>query len=264
MKWTGTMCSHMPRAIMSALMVAAMVLASIPLSGCAGGLPTYPSMSDEAALRTIADRLDSVAAVSGTVDILLTDLKGGTVSLDGAFVAKPPTHARLRAWKFGSPVLDLTVLPEGVWAFAAEREGTSPGDMTRLPAAGVSRSIEVMAGKYFRNAKALPESTSETLIVAGTAMGRQSVMCEIDRATLTPRAFRHQQSSGSGMAADDADRSMRIELDRYEVVNGVAWATRIRIISHTGAVELRLNEVELNGVVEASAFVPPGRAARLP
>lgn len=228
------------------------------LTACAAPLPTYPAMTDGEALRTIAARLDSVHAIAASADVVLTNAKGETVSLDGAFVARPPDRARLRAWKFGTPVLDLTILPEGVWAFAATREGAAPADLTQLPAAGVSRAVELLTGSYFANATVVEaDSTPATLVVHGPALGQNDVRCEIDRPTLTPREFR--------VLANPEDRfAATITLDRYTVIDGVAWARRLRFTSPDGEILMRLGDVELNAETSPSAFTPPARAARLP
>lgn len=228
------------------------------LGACATPLPTYPPMSDAEALRTISERLDSVRSISASADLVLTSAKGETVSLDGAFVAKPPDRARLRAWKFGTPVLDLTILPEGVWAFAAAREGAA--DLTNLPAAGVSRAVELLTGSYFTTAVVVPtDSTPTTLVVTGPALGRSDVRCEIDRATLTPRVFQLLGTPEDSFAA-----TMTLTLDRYTMIGPVAWALRLRFTSPDGEILLRLGDVELNADLSAAAFIPPARAARLP
>lgn len=230
------------------------------ITACATPLPTYPEMSDADALRTIAARLDSVHSLSASTDLVLTSAKGESVSLDGAFVATPPTRARLRAWKFGTPVLDLTILPQGVWAFAATREGAAPADLTKLPAAGVSRAVELLTGSYFASARVVPDqSTPATLVVTGAALGQDHVRCEIDRATLTPRVFHLV-----GRQTESAPRAMTLTLDRYAIIDGVAWVRRLRFTSPDGEILLRLSDVELNADLNPAAFTPPQRATRLP
>lgn len=232
-------------------------LAMIMLGGCGTAgpvLPTYAAMTDTESLQVIAARMDSVKTISAASDLKLTNVQGETVTLDGAFVAQPPEKARLRAWKFGSAVFDLTILPAGVWAYAAEREGT-PADMTRMPAAAVSRSIEMLSGTYFARALAVEgNSTSEVLVVVGEAFGRQDVRCEIDRKTLTPRRF----------VIAGGDKDLEIVLDRYSMIGEIVWAHRMAFRSADGEIVIRLADVELNGEVSESAFTPPGRATKLP
>jgi len=227
----------------------------IVLVGCAARIPIYPALSNTDSLNAISQRLDSVTTISATADLTLIDAQGQTVTLDGAFVAHPPHQARLRAWKFGSPVLDLTILPEGVWAFAASREGTSPSDLSKLPAAGVSQSIQMLSGAYFAHAHVIEaDSTPAILVVVGPVFGRDDVRCEIDRATLTPRQF-----------VINADgKVMRLILDRYTLIGATVWAQRMEFKTPEGTIVIRLSDIELNGELTESAFVPPGRARQLP
>jgi outer membrane lipoprotein-sorting protein len=243
--------------MLSALRVLAMALATITLTGCAARLPTYPPIADDAALLIIADRLDSVATISASADLTLTAPDGRTVRLDGAFVATPPTRARLRAWKFASPVLDLTALPEGVWVYAPDPRGgqSPPRDVSRTPAASIAPALELLSGGYFRRARPLPDgSTSETLIVVGTALGHDGVRCEIDRRTLTPRRFRF----GSSPTQDE------LVLGHYTMVGACAWPRSILFRGSDGEILVRLNDVELNADLPPAAFTPPARAQPLP
>lgn len=229
--------------------------AACVLCGCSANLPVYPTMSDADAVALIATRLHHVRSISASADLTLTSGSGQTVSLDGALVARPPERARLRAWKFGSPVLDLTIVPEGVWAYAASRDASPSADMTKLPAQGVSRSIEMLSGAYFDRARPMPqESTDVTLVVVGQAFGRDDVRCAIDRATLTPRRF---WLTGDG-------QKLEILLDAYELIGTIAWARRMEFRGPDGMIEIRLGGIELNGELPENAFVPPARATRLP
>lgn len=229
-------------------------------TGCTAPLPTYPRMPDDAALRVIADRLDQVRTVSAAADITLTASDGRRVRLDGAFIATPPNRARLRAWKFGTPVLDLTVLPDGVWVYTADPPGQADGnrqsrDLSRLPAASIAPALELLAGAYFRRAHTLQEeSTAETFAVIGPALGRQGIGCDIDRATLTPRRFQLVATRANG----------ELLLDHYTMFNSIAWPRSIRFRSAEGEVLVRLYDLELNTDLPPEAFTPPGRARLLP
>ncbi|MBS0197015.1 MAG: hypothetical protein JSR77_09670 [Planctomycetes bacterium] len=228
---------------------------AVTLGGCAAGLPTYPPMDDAGSLKLIAARLDSVKSISSVAELTLTNSQGQTVTLDGAFVAQPPDRARLRAWKFGSPVLDLTILTEGVWAYAVDREGLPATNMTSLPSAGVSQALGALSGSYFASAQCVKdESTDTTLVVIGPGFGQDGVRCDIQRRTLTPRRFR---LPGSG-------KEMELVLGQYTLEAGIAWPHRMEFRSPDGLIVIRLNDVELNGDVEKGAFVPPARATKLP
>jgi outer membrane lipoprotein-sorting protein len=231
------------------------ILSALAAGGCRNSLPTYPPMSDTESLSLIAARLDSVRTISAPVSLKLTDADRQTVTLDGVFLCRPPHYARLRAWKLGTPVLDLTITPEGVWVYAASRGGDPQGQLASLPAEGVARSAELLTGAYF--ASALPfthTADAQTLHVTGPAMGVDSVTCEIHRPTLTPRRF----ILGTG------DHAMELRLTDYAVISDTVWARRIEFLSPGGTILMRFTDIELNGELPASAFSPPPRATRLP
>ncbi len=228
---------------------------AVTFGGCATGLPSYPPMDNADSMKLIAARLDSVRSITSVAELALTNSQGQTVTLDGAFVAQPPDRARLRAWKFGSPVLDLTIVPEGVWAYAVDREGSPATHMTTLPAHGVSQALEALSGGYFSRAQCVEgESTDKTLVVIGPAFGQAGVRCDIERRTLTPRRFR---LPGGG-------KEMELVLGQYTLVGEIAWPHRMEFRSSDGLIVIRLDDIELNGGVTTGAFVPPARATKLP
>lgn len=251
--------------------IAAMVCV-LAMSACGTTpLPTFPAMSDKDALAIIAARLDTVKRVSATADIVLTNEAGESVTLDGAFVAAMPDRARLRAWKFGTAVLDLTITPDGVWAIVPERD--RGGNVSQLSAAGVARALEMGTGTYFTTAHVIDgESTSEVLVVEGRAMGVDAVRCEIDRATLTPRRY----TIVGGVGGENQE--MTLTLDRYDMVTDhavdwrasavrkprIAWARRVTFSGPKGEIVLRFGDIEINGDVEPAALAAPARAERLP
>lgn len=233
------------------------LIAPIALSGCSTPLPTYPRTTDRDALRIITDRLASVRTISATADVTLASADGRSVNLDGAFVAEMPARARLRAWKVGTLVFDLTVLPEGVWVVAQEQAAESDKrlDVGSLPAASIVPALELLAPEYFRGAVPQPGSSDDhLLVVAGAALSRRDVRCEIDRATLTPRRFTLPLEAGSA----------ELILDQYAVIAGTVWPRRLGFRGPAGEIVVRLDEIEINSELQDRAFVPPARARKLP
>ena len=227
------------------------------LVGCAAPLPTYPRMPDDRALLVVADRLDTVRSISASADVTLTSPDGRSIRLDGAFIATPPSKARLRAWKFGTCVFDMTVLPEGVWVFVPE---SGPGeqrsrDLSGISSASIAPALELLAGGYFRGAHPSPgESSPQTLVATGPALGRDTVRCDIDRATLTPRRFRFALNPAQG----------ELLLERYSLIGTTVWPRSISFRGPDGDILIRLNAVELNTELPPAAFEPPARARPLP
>src|SRR5262245_2021549 len=90
--------------------------------GCAPAeqIPTYPLMGPQQTLRRLSQRASEVHAVSGQGNLRLIRENGDGVLLDAAIAILPADRARVRAWKFGSAVFDLTILPDGVYLYAPE------------------------------------------------------------------------------------------------------------------------------------------------
>lgn len=228
------------------------------LSGCASAppLPTYPAMSDIDALATIAERQATVKSISAECDLDLTDAQGQRVSLDGVLVAEPPGSVRLRAWKFGHAVFDLT-LNEGKGWVVLPDEGPAAGkmDINKMPAQRVGDALNLLGASFFRTAKPTGGDAA-TLTARGSALGSDDVVCEIDRLTLTPRRF--------VVGADGGAMTSELLLDRYSPSGGIVWPMRMRLKSPAGEVVVTVREVELNGEVPGGAFTPPQRAKALP
>lgn len=227
------------------------------LAGCVASppLPTYLPMSDAAALSVIAQRQESILSISAECDLDLTDARGQSVSLDGVLIAEPPMRLRLRAWKLGHAVFDLTLRDGQGWVFVPD-EGPAAGKVSveNMPARRVGEALELLGASYFRSARPAGGDDA-TLVTVGTALGRDDVACEIDRLTLTPRRF--------VIGTEGAGSSSELRLERYRLVGDVVWPTRLRLLSPTGEVVATLRNVELGGEVPATAFTPPQRAKAL-
>ncbi|MDB5324499.1 MAG: hypothetical protein JWM57_68, partial [Phycisphaerales bacterium] len=108
------------------------LVTAILLAGCAAKpdpIPRYAAMSPSDSLAVVRTRLANVKSVRGEADMTLTDPKGQTVHLDGAYLLAAPSRARLRAWKLGQAVFDLTIREDGAWAYLPREEArpAAPG-----------------------------------------------------------------------------------------------------------------------------------------
>ena len=155
---------------------------ALALVGCAAEtarepLPTYRLMSPEESIQIIAARQAEIKKVSARSEIELTDADGQQVNLDGALPAMPQTttgpRVRLRAWKLGHAVFDLTVVDGKAWIVAPDdpRLGeparkSSPsesetGDARRTPAQPARRiaeAIDFIGPDFFKASSVVRES----------------------------------------------------------------------------------------------------------
>lgn len=237
--------------MLTRLIVAAAVSAA--LCGCGTPLPTYPdTVSDGEGLAIIAQRLESVRTIRSTASLALTSSSGDSIRLEAVMVMRSPGIARLRAWKFGTSVLDLAITPGGAWLYVAERDGSADADSLDSSVSGVRPVLDMLSGAYFRGATPLPaESSSATLVATGPGWEESSVRCEIDRRTLTPRRF-------------EFPRGHEMTMGRYTLLDGTAWPSEISFTGSSGSVRIRFDGVELNPELPESVFEPSPRARRIP
>jgi outer membrane lipoprotein-sorting protein len=246
----------------SHLAMAAACLVSL-LSGCAPkpppeNIPAYPSMDAPSSLRTLAERARQVQSLSGEGLITLTRPDGQSVRLDAAIAMRPPERARIRAWKFGRAIFDLTVTPDGVWVLSPD----DPQRREQIRSAGVgaaqlARTWSLLSGGFFEQPDLKTElQDSRRLLVHRDVPGEPTVLCEVDRQTLTPRRY--------SLLDDRGATRFTLTLDRYQTFGATVWPTRLVATSDGGIVEVQLRQVDVNPDLPPTAFTPPRRAERMP
>jgi len=235
----------------------------VAVGGCAPraaveAIPSYPLTDAADSLRRVAENAGRVKSLSGEGLITLTRANGESVRLDAAVAMRPPERARIRAWKFGRAVFDLTVTPEGVWI-------VSPEDSDRkeqIRSAGVSaaklaRAWSVLAGGFFDQPGLTAQMNDGRMIVRREATGGEpAVVCEVDRRTLTPRKYLMLDERGV--------TRFSLTMDRYRQFGEAVWPMRMVAVSEGGTVEVELREAEVNPELTEGAFTPPRRAEKLP
>jgi hypothetical protein len=271
-------------------------LALLP-GACAGpppALPTYPLLAGDSALRIIAQRQARVESLSASCDLLLTKPAteasgtGRSISLDAILLAQPSAgRLRLRAWKLGRTVLDVTVDQGVAWVLDSQQDqpssdqqpstSTTPASTAQVTAAQVRAALDLLGPGFFQAARVIDAPTAlgpvaqGALFAQGPALGRPDALCEIDLATLTVRRFALIDGAGQlqaelvlrdyalvapqGSPAPDAAASLTVS---------IPIPTRITVRSASGGtIDVRLSEPELNAPLALGAFTPPARAQRL-
>lgn len=240
--------------------VAMLTVCMVALQGCqtrSDPLPTFPALPAAESLAIIADRLESVKTVSASGQVVLTDASGQSVHLEGVLLSEAPDHLRIRAWKLGHAVLDVTVKGDEVWLKIPEPRDypTQGGPEPALPHSQIPQFLSLMGPVFFRNAtESRSEEASATLTVVGSTPGTAgaTLICQIDRSTLTPRRY-----SGT-----DDPHAGSVTLSDYRLVGDIPWPTLLTASGEGGTIELRLRDIELNTELPQSAFTPPAGAPR--
>jgi hypothetical protein len=231
------------------------------LGGCAHSLPAYPNLPDREALEVLAGRAESVRSIRTLIELNIENAQGESIELDGAFVAIPPDRMRLQAWKFGATVLDVTYVGGEVWTVTDSDQPPAPGieSLTGITSGQLQRLLALSRASFWLTARPVGSAnSSRDLVVESGLPNLNGVTCSIDRQTLTARRF---TLSGSEAGAN-AERSLATE--RYRLIDGVAWPTRLTFGGPEGTVRVDLSEVEINHPIEDAAFVPPRRARKQP
>jgi len=229
--------------------------------GCASTGPrltAHPWRGTDEALLIMAQRADTIKTLSAECTLTLKR-SGETVRLDGAIVAQPPNQMRLRAWKFGHAVMDLTVRPDGIWIWMNEE--ASIDAETLLPGGGLDSQAgtwPMLDPDLFRDAGLVVDDDGgpEFLIrqPLGDASGWQ-LETRVQRATLAVLEYR--------IIDPDHQVTQRMKLSQYRQFGAAIWPMRIEMISDRVSIQIRLRDLELNNPLHPAVFDPPARAQQL-
>ncbi len=230
------------------------------LTGCAERLPTYGWVDASHAMDLMAVRAARIQTLSSPCCVILAGPNAGPIQLEGAIAARMPGFLRLRAWKFSQPVLDLTLTPDGLWLFSAqdrESPGERPSPFATLTALQLRQAWSLATGVIPRDGWTWDEPRSR----ASIALRQEwecggSILCEIDRPTVTLRGCTMTQASDATV--------LTLALDRYRTVGDGVVPTRVVIHSEQGTITILLDDVSINEELPLLAFDPPGRAGRQP
>ena len=216
-------------------------------------VPAY-TWADSNRPESLCQRFTAVHTVSSEWALTLTRDNGDSVRLDGALAMKLPDSVRMRAWKMGQAVFDLTITPAGLWI-------ESPPDPNRrgqiLPAslntAKMARAWSIVSGQFFCGDLTVVDVGGPCFRVERNIDG-QHIVCQVDRATLTPERYSVIDSEGISR--------FTLSLDHYQIINGIVWPTRILAWSRGSRITIELKEAELNGELRRMRSFRRGRRRR--
>lgn len=226
--------------------------------GCAGRLPAYRWTDEDAALRDLRERELTLHTISSRCRISLDRADGARVHFDGALAARLPDAFRLRAWKLSQPVLDLTVLPDGIWLYAAVAEpgDRSPGEM--FPAARLAQAWRLLTRGFTDCAWEFAPSSgrSDARLRMTPRPDDGKISCDLNYKTLTIRKCQVTDAEGIGR--------LTLRLDRYASVDGIVFPRHITAASAAGTITISLDHPAFNVELPERALTPPRRAVRQP
>jgi outer membrane lipoprotein-sorting protein len=266
------------------------LLAALAFGGCASSIKTYDWKGEQAAVQTLSQRAQSIHSVRATGTLVLTSADNQHVTLDAAIVAQIPLRAsggggrvfetgggesaatgedrtavslRIRTWKFGQAIFDLTAKPEGIWIASDSGRDAEPKSDDRLRSLKpetISQAWNLFFGDFFsRPGLTYIDTPGRTFSLERHDNGT-TIDCDVDRATLTARQYR---------ITDDHGRVRQtLTLARYQELGEppttTPWPMLIIANGDEGQVQVRFDEVEVNPELEEAVFTPPKRAVKQP
>jgi len=234
------------------------ILLAVILAGCAAheNLPTYPWNGPSDAIAVLSQRAQSVKTVSAQCQLTLTRANGQSVRLDGAMAMKPPDSVRLRAWKMGQAVFDLTLNNGQAWVETPSDRDARDRVLPASASAGkMARAWALLSGAFFTGEDLHVIDHGGPRFTLWRMIEGSRVECAVERATLTPRVYSMIDPSGR--------RRLELIEDHYQQIGGIAWPTRMTAHSDQGTVVVEMSDTELNTDLPPGAFRPPARAQRL-
>ena len=240
-----------------------LLLLAFAATGCAHrptgreSLPTVQYSDTADAMRILRERAAAVKTVSsdGTITFIRPD--GASVRMDLAMVSQPPDHLRLRAWKLGRAIFDLTMTPQGLWLLAPDDPSLRQKvEKANVGAAEIARNWSMLSGEFFDRSDVKVERKSKDLLLTAPHEHDLTLRCDIDARALVPWLYLLQDAHGK--------THFSLNLDDYRMIGGTPYPHRIQADSESGRIVVQLQEVELNQDLAPAAFKPPRRAEKLP
>lgn len=219
-------------------------------------LPRYDDLTTQQVLNGLAERAEAIGTYYGSGTLRLTDPERGEVSLDAVILARGNDRLRLRAWKLGRAVFDLTRDGESLWLWTRDQDDAQATPNDALTAEFIDTGWSLVSGRLF--AKPPNHIVSEYPLIVEYPLDAErkiTARLHIDRQRLT---LTHCEIVSSGGAIEQ-----RITPQAYRLVDGVPTATRIES-SGRSSFTLNLDDIEINGPLPDTAFTPPRDARSRP
>jgi len=224
--------------------------------GCASEkLPAYTFKDEPTALADLAARGVAVKTLSGQATVTLRKPAGDTVHFDAAMAAELPQRFRIRAWKFGQAIFDLTITPEGVWLVHDSKVKSDLLWPAGLTPDRFAWGWKTISGQNLGEAQATAHAENHLLTLVQPLENKATLTSEIDLRTLTAREHRLTTAEGS--------QPFQLKQENYTLASGITWPRRIVATSNRGTITVEFRELEINQPLLSGTFTPPRRAEKL-
>jgi len=119
----------------------------------------------------------------------------------------------------------------------------------------IGKAWSLLGGRFFSSPDLVAQNDGDWLIVRLSRDDGLTVVCRVNRDTLTPREYK---------IVDKFNKAhFTLALGQYEDFAGILWPHEIIATSEAGKFTVDLGDVELNGELPPLAFKPPHRAEKL-
>jgi hypothetical protein len=211
-------------------------------------------------LRILRQRAAAVKTVSAVGDLTMTRPNGQSVRLDLAMVSRKPGDLRLRAWKLGRAVFDLTLTPDGLWLFTPDDKSLKDqAHAGGLDAAKLARSWRLFNGGFF-DSDDIEWSDGYQVQWLRRMVDGMEIICMVRTGTLVPHTYDIYQPTDAKIRHSE----FTLVLSDYRMIADVPYPFQYEARSRSGTIKINLREVELNSELPQGAFVAPKRAEKLP
>lgn len=280
---------------------AALLLLVTFAAGCrSSSLANVPSVryeNTEQAMEIAAARADAVKTISAPGLMTLRRPDGESVRFDVALARDDAGRLRLRAWKLGRAVFDLTMNDDGVYLLTPD----DPSLKQKVRSAGVSaRQLAETWNLFTRGDLFRAEDRQDRRV----SRFERWLVCEVRQPAASGRASAGGDGGPVGGRAGGSDGGVngaggarggggggtvrcaldtvtlvplwyvmsdeqgrarfRLDLADYRMIGDLPFAHRYTATSDAGEILITLRDVELNGGLPPDAFKPPRRAEKLP
>ncbi|HEY8667240.1 MAG TPA: hypothetical protein VIL86_11275 [Tepidisphaeraceae bacterium] len=218
-------------------------------------------MDHDTAIKTIVARDSQIRTVTAQAELIFERPDGNSIRLDGAFATRLPDSLRLRAWKLGTAVFDLTLTPQGLWIMAGEQAGKRDPRLSQKVSAGeLAKVWSLLNGNIFKDAEIVAFDTAGPRFTIKQVLEDDRVItCEVDRKTLTARRYHLFDPQGKERFTLDLNDYRRLAKN-----STLVWPMEIIAAGEGGKFTADFFDLSINAELAPNTFTPPRRAEKQP